>query len=50
VVGARSASVPADAAYFEIVLRSGTVVRVPASFDAEALARLLAVVERSGAC
>jgi hypothetical protein len=32
------------------VLRSGTVVRVPASFDAEALASLLTVVTQSAAC
>ena len=40
----------ADANRFEIVLRSGTVVRVPASFDAEALASLLTVVTQSAAC
>jgi len=34
----------------EVVLASGRVVRVPESFDAEALARLLAVVEEVGAC
>ena len=35
---------------FEIVLASGTVVRVPASFDAEAFAVLLTVLVRAGAC
>jgi hypothetical protein len=30
---------------FEVVLRSGVVVRVPASFDGEALARLMLVLE-----
>jgi transposase-like protein len=39
-----------DASRFEIVLRSGTIVRVPASFDAEALASLLTVVTQSAAC
>jgi hypothetical protein len=36
-------------ASFELVLRSGVVVRVPASFDAAALERLLEVL-RTGAC
>ena len=36
--------------WFELVLSSGTVVRVPALFDAAALAQLLAVLVRSGAC
>jgi transposase-like protein len=35
---------------FEIVLASGTVVRVPAPFDEEALALLLQVLARVGAC
>ena len=35
---------------FEIVLSSGRVVRVPESFDAGALRRLLTVVEESRAC
>lgn len=35
---------------FEIVLSSGRVVRVPASFDAGALRRLLQVVEELPAC
>ena len=34
---------------FELVLRSGVVVRVPSSFEAAALERLLEVL-RSGAC
>ncbi len=34
---------------FEIVLSSGVIVRVPASFDSAALERLLEVL-RSGAC
>ncbi|MGD0679794.1 MAG: transposase [Polyangiaceae bacterium] len=32
---------------FEVVLASGTVVRVPSSFDGEALARLLDVLARA---
>jgi hypothetical protein len=39
-----------DGGRFEIVLTSGTTVRVPASFDADALMRLLEVVARAGAC
>jgi hypothetical protein len=35
---------------FEIVLGSGTMVRVPPSFDGDALARLLDVLARAGAC
>jgi len=35
---------------FEIVLGPRCVVRVPASFDAEALRRLIAVLTESGAC
>jgi hypothetical protein len=35
---------------FEIVLPSGRVVRVPESFDAGALRRLLAVVDEVRAC
>jgi transposase-like protein len=35
---------------FEIVLPSGRVVRVPASFEAGALRRLLAVVDEERAC
>ena len=35
---------------FEVVLPSGRVVRVPESFDAGALRRLLAVVDEVGAC
>jgi hypothetical protein len=35
---------------FEIVLPSGRVVRVPTSFDASALRRLLDVVDEVGAC
>ncbi len=35
---------------FEIVLASGRIVRVPESFDAGALRRLLAVVEEGRAC
>lgn len=43
--GARSAPEP-----FEIVLSSGRIVRVPTSFDAAALGRLLAVVDEARAC
>jgi hypothetical protein len=39
-----------EASRFEILLRSGRVVRVPAGFDAGALGRLLAVVDREGMC
>lgn len=39
-----------EAAAFEIALASGEVVRVPASFDSEALARLLDVLARARAC
>jgi transposase-like protein len=35
---------------FEVVVGDGTVVRVPASFDAEALGRLLALVGGRGGC
>jgi transposase-like protein len=47
--------VDAAAAYvererFEVVLRSGRVVRVAESFDASALRRLLAVVDEAGPC
>jgi transposase-like protein len=38
---------PPAAAFFEVVLASGVVVRVPSSFDAEALARLLDVLARA---
>ena len=37
-------------AAFEVVCRDGTVVRVPARFDAEALDRLLALVVGRGGC
>ncbi|HEX3594863.1 MAG TPA: transposase [Polyangiaceae bacterium] len=43
-------SVGADAPAFEIALATGEVVRVPASFDAAALARLLDVLVRARAC
>jgi hypothetical protein len=43
-------SVDAQGAPFEVVLTSGPVVRVPASFDAVALARLLDVLAQAGAC
>jgi|SRR5579862_5243403 len=38
---------PPTAAFFEVVLASGVVVRVPSSFDGEALARLLDVLARA---
>jgi transposase-like protein len=38
---------PSAAAIFEVVLASGVLVRVPSSFDAEALARLLDVLARA---
>jgi hypothetical protein len=34
----------------EVVLRSGRVVRVPDSFDARSLRRLLEVIDEAGAC
>jgi transposase-like protein len=37
-------------ATFEVVFGDGTVVRVPAGFDAEALDRLLALVVGRGGC
>jgi hypothetical protein len=40
----------ADGAPFEIVLASGSIVRVPASFDAAAVARLLEVLVQAGTC
>jgi transposase-like protein len=39
-----------DEAPFEIVLAAGVVVRVPPSFDAAALARLLEVLTQARAC
>jgi len=39
-----------DRERFEIVLPSGCVVRVPESFDASALRRLLSVMGEVGAC
>jgi transposase-like protein len=50
LIGSRSGGGASDANRFEIALASGVVVRVPSSFDAEALASLLAVVTRSAAC
>ena len=35
---------------FEIVLASGTIVRMPTSFDDDSLERLLGVLSRAGAC
>jgi transposase-like protein len=48
----RSVAVTAgsERGWFEVVLRSGRVVRVPESFDASALGRLLTVVEEGAAC
>jgi hypothetical protein len=43
-------TVGAGREWFEIVLRTGRVVRVPESFDASALRRLLEVVEEGGPC
>jgi transposase-like protein len=39
-----------DGAPFEVALASGDVVRVPASFDETALARLLGVLVRAREC
>ena len=41
---------PSAGAAFEIVLGSGVVVRVPESFDAAGLERLLEVLARAHAC
>jgi hypothetical protein len=48
IAGDASASVPRER--FEIVMPSGRVVRVPESFEAGALRRLLAVVDEARAC
>jgi hypothetical protein len=45
-----NASASSTGERFEIVLVSGRVVRVPESFDASALQRLLAVVDEGRAC
>jgi len=42
--------IAAEAACFEIGLGNGAVVRVPPSFDATALARLLEVLSQARAC
>jgi hypothetical protein len=44
------ATMSEDREPFEIVLASGRVVRVPESFDAGALRRLLAVVDEERPC
>ncbi len=44
------AAVHVEGEWFEIVLPSGCVVRVPESFDASVLRRLLLVVVEVGAC
>jgi hypothetical protein len=41
---------PSPRAPFEITLGSGTTLRVPSSFDSDALSRLLEVLARAGAC
>jgi len=41
---------PSQRAPFEVTLSSGAVLRVPATFDADALWRLLGVMVRAGAC
>jgi hypothetical protein len=41
---------PGDIPRVEVVLRSGHVLRVPESFDAEALGRLLEVLEAQRSC
>jgi transposase len=50
IVRPRPSVLGSDAARFEIVLGSGMTVRVPPSFDADALGRLLDVLARAGAC
>ena len=44
------ATSPSERERFEIVLGSGRVVRVPASFDATALRHLLTIVDEGRAC
>jgi hypothetical protein len=39
-----------ERSWFEVVLRSGRIVRVPETFDAGALGRLLTVVEEGAPC
>jgi transposase-like protein len=46
----RPTEIRLDVAPFEIALASGDVVRVPPSFNAEGLARLLNVLSRPRAC
>ena len=41
---------PSSRAPFEITLSPGTTLRVPSSFDADALSRLLDVLARAGVC
>jgi hypothetical protein len=48
--GVRRASTEGGGTAFEIVLVSGDSVRVPASFDGDALARLLEVLAQVRAC
>ncbi len=50
VTTADDATAGAAREHFEILLPSGRVVRVPASFDGSALQRLLAVVDEGRAC
>lgn len=45
-----SGSVRAPEERLEVVLRSGRIVRVPDSFDARSLRRLLETIDESGAC
>lgn len=46
----REAPTPLERERFEIVLTSGRVVRVPASFDATALRHLLSIVDEVRPC
>ncbi len=46
---ARPAGAPGRG-HFELELPGGWVLRVPADFEAESLARLLAVIEEHGSC
>lgn len=48
--GMAAKAAPSERERFEVVLTSGRVVRVPASFDVGTLRRLLAVVEEAGPC
>jgi transposase-like protein len=47
---ARPTEVSTVADRFEVILRSGDQLRIPATFDAVALGRLIAILRRSASC